>query len=348
MRIADTWTAIVTPFLADGSIDWEGLEKNVEFQISQGVAGLVPAGTTGESPTLAWNEHVEVVDRVLKLCKGRCGVLAGAGSNSTKEAIHSTRQAVNSGAEAVLIVDCYYNGPSSQELRDEYYAIIAAEFPGVTIVPYIIPGRTGTSLSVEDLAILADRYPGIDTVKEATGDIERMAKTRALLGNEFSIMSGDDDMTYAMMADPRVKADGVISVDTNVVPGPIANMVSLAASGDLSGAEKLKDALAPLLGTVTVKVDNPRTLPNGQTVMVNDRYRNPLAIKTLMQGLGMPCGACRRPLGKMTAAGVSVVRSAVKQVWANNPELLTPIGTFYNLDIEARIEDDAVWSSLAL
>ncbi len=348
MRIADTWTAIVTPFLADGSIDWEGLEKNVEFQISQGVAGLVPVGTTGESPTLCWDEHNQVVDRVLKLCKGRCGVLAGCGSNSTKEAIHSTRQAVNSGAEAVLIVDCYYNGPSSQELRDEYYGRIAAEFPGVTIVPYIIPGRTGTALAVEDLAILADRYPGINTVKEATGDIERMAKTRTLLGSDFSVMSGDDDMTYTIMADPRVKADGVISVDTNVIPGPISKMVSLAKSGDFAGAEKLKDALAPLLGIVTVKVDNPRTLPNGQQVMVNDRYRNPLAIKTLMQGLGMPCGACRMPLGKMTAAGVSVVRGAVKQVWANNPELLTPIGTFYSLDIHARIEDDAVWSSLAI
>lgn len=347
MRLQGTWTAIVTPFNPDLSVDWEGLERNVEFQISQGVEGLVPTGTTGESPTLDWNEHNGVIDRVLRLCKGRCGVLAGTGSNSTQEAVESTKHAVESGAEAVLMMDCYYNGPSSQELREEYYAVVASEYPDTAVVPYVIPGRTGTAISVEDLAILAQEYPNVTAVKEATGDLERMARTRALLGDEFAILSGDDDITFKIMTDPAIRADGVISVASNVAPAAVRRMVDLAAKGDLEGARAAMEAVAPLLGVVTVKVDNPRRMPSGETLIVNDRYRNPLPIKTLMAGLGMPSGACRRPLGKMTRAGVEVVRSAARQVWQRNPEVLAPIGEFFGVDVGARIADDKVWAALA-
>lgn len=347
MKLQGTWTAIITPFAQDNSIDWDGLEKLVEFQISQGIDGLVPVGTTGESPTLNWEEHNDVIDRVITLCKERCGVLAGTGSNSTEEAIASTRHAVESGAQAVLLVDCYYNGPSSQELRDEYHGAVAKEFPNTVVVPYVIPGRTGTALSVEDLAILHAQCPNVSAVKEATGDLERMARTRKLLGQDFSILSGDDDITFKMMTTPEIRADGVISVASNVVPAAVSKMVNLAAQGDVDGARQVADAIAPLLGIVTVKVDNPRKLPSGETVVVNDRYRNPLPIKTLMAGLGMPSGMCRRPLGKMTRAGVEVVRTAVRKVWKSNPEVLSPIANFFGIDIEARISEDSIWSSLA-
>ncbi len=347
MKLQGTWTAIVTPFRADLSVDWEGLARNVEFQIAQGIDGLVPTGTTGESPTLDWDEHNGVIDRVLALCRGKCGVLAGTGSNSTQEAIESTRHAVKSGAEAVLMMDCYYNGPSSQELRDEYYAAVAQEFPDTTIVPYVIPGRTGTALSVEDLAVLFGQYPSVNTVKEATGDLERMAKTRTLLGNAFSIMSGDDDITFRMMTDPAIRANGVISVASNVAPAGVRNMVDLAAKGDVAGAQAAMEAVAPLLGIVTVKVDNPRLMPAGDTLAVNDRYRNPLPMKTLMAGLGMPSGVCRRPLGRMSVAGVEVVRAAARQVWQRNPEVLAPLGEFFKVDVGARLADDSVWSALA-
>lgn len=348
MKMQGVWTALVSPVTPGFALDVAGLEKNVEFQISEGIAGTVPAGTTGESPTLSWDEHNEVVGMVLKQCKGRCGVLAGTGSNATAEAVESTRRAVNSGAEAVLMVDCYYNGPSSQELRDEYYSIVAAEFPDVTIVPYIIPGRSGTALAVEDLALLHARHPNVSVVKEATGDLARMAKTRALLGDDFSIMSGDDDITFTMLTDELIRANGAISVMSNVIPGALVKMVAAVKSGDLGAATKIRDGISPLFGVVTVKVDNPRVLPSGQTVMVNDRYRNPLAIKTLMAGLGMPSGLCRRPLGKMTQAGVDVVRNAVKQVWDQYPEALRPMGSFFGVDVGARIADDSVWSILTL
>ncbi|OFX17608.1 MAG: 4-hydroxy-tetrahydrodipicolinate synthase [Armatimonadetes bacterium RBG_16_58_9] len=348
MRLDGAWTAIATPMNLDTTLDWEGLEKNIEFQISQGITGVVPVGTTGESPTVTWDEHNEVIDRVLSRCGARCGVLAGTGSNSTEEAIESTRHAVRSGAKAVLMVDCYYNGPSSQELRDDYYAAVAAEFPDTTIVPYVIPGRSGTALCVEDLAILASRYQNVNTVKEATGDLARMARTRELLGDDFSIMSGDDDITYAMLTDPAIRANGVISVASNVVPGGVCRMVAAAVSGDVENAARMRDELAPLLGIITVKVDNPRVLPGGKSVIVNDRYRNPLPVKTLMAGLGMPAGPCRRPLGKMSKAGVEVVRSAAQTVWDRNPEILRPIGDFFGIDAAARLADDAIWNALAL
>ena len=314
MRFEGAWTAIVTPLTAGGQVDWAGLEQNMEFQISQGITGVVPSGTTGESPTLSWNEHNKAIETALRLAKGKCGVIAGTGSNSTYETLESTRQAVKYGAEAALLVDCYYNGPSSLELREEYHAAVAREFPQVSIIPYVIPGRTGTVLLPEDLAILASECSNVCAVKEATGDLGRMAKTRALLGRSFSIMSGDDDITFKMMTDPAIAANGVISVASNVAPAAVEEMTRKALAGDVAGAEKLQQALAPLFGIVTVKVDNERVLPDGSKVMVNDRFRNPLATKTLMAAMGMPSGPCRRPLGRMTRNGIEIVRAAARKV----------------------------------
>ncbi|MCE5314069.1 MAG: 4-hydroxy-tetrahydrodipicolinate synthase [Armatimonadota bacterium] len=349
MKMLDgAWTAIVTPLTPKLGVDWDGLKKNVEFQITEGIAGVVPVGTTGESPTLDWDEHNDVVNSVAVQCKDRCKVLAGAGSNSTSEAVESVRHAVEYGADAVLLVDCYYNGPSSQELRDEYYAVVAREFPNTTIVPYIIPGRSGTALAAEDLALLFAKYPNINTVKEATGDLDRMARTRSMVGENFSIVSGDDDLTFKMMSDANIRANGVISVVSNVAPGAVCKMVNLASKGDTQGAAEICEALSPLFGIVTVKVNNERVLPSGERALVNDRYRNPLAIKVLMNGLGMPSGMCRKPLGKMSMAGVDVVRSAAMRVWKNNPEVLQPIADFYGIDIEARLADNSIWEKLAL
>lgn len=346
MNFEGAWTALVTPMNSDGAIDWEGLEKNINFQIEQGITGLLPAGTTGESPTLAWNEHNDLIERTLKGADGRCGVIAGTGSNSTQEAVESTEHAIEHGAKAALLVDCYYNGPSSLELRNEYYGVLAELFPDTSFVPYIIPGRSGTALSVEDLAILAGEYPNIHSVKEATGDLNRMAYTRKLTGSDFYIMSGDDDLTYTMMTDDSIRSQGVISVVTNVVPGAVTQMVKKILSGDMDTASALKEALAPLFGIVTVKVKSERVLPNGDVAVVEDRFRNPLAIKTLMQGLGMPCGPARQPLGKMNESGVKVVRDAVRKVWNSNPEILEPISRFYCVDVESRIADNRIWDGL--
>jgi 4-hydroxy-tetrahydrodipicolinate synthase len=347
MRFEGAWTALVTPMTESGAVDWDGLRRNVQFQVSQGITGVVPVGTTGESPTLDWDEHNGVIKMAIEEAAGKCGTLAGTGSNSTSEAVESTRHAIEYGAKAALLVDCYYNGPSSLELRKEYYDVVAAEFPDTAIVPYIIPGRTGTAMTAEDLAILASERSNVRAVKEATGDLERMARTRELCGPDFEIMSGDDDLTFKMMTDPRIKAAGVISVMSNIAPGAIREMTRRASAGDVKGAEEVRASLDPLFGVVVVKVNSSRTLAHGARVDVSDRFRNPLPVKTMMQALGMPSGPCRRPLGKMSKDGLAVLRSVLNTVWERNPEVLRPAQEFFGVDIGARIGDDAIWNKLA-
>jgi len=344
-KLGGAWTALVTPFGADGSIHWDEFERLVAFQADQGMTGVLPCGTTGECPTLNWEEHNAVVEAAVRASGDACLVMAGAGSNSTSEALRASRHAVDVGAQAILLVDCYYNGPSSLELRREYHGVVAAACPDTLIVPYIIPGRSGTAMAPEDLAILAEEHPNVRTVKEATGDLDRMAHTRGLVGDDFEIMSGDDGLTAAMMASEAIRADGVISVLSNVVPAPVSRMVQALAAGDPEG-RRLADALDPLFDLVTVTVDNERTL-RGQAVTVKDKFRNPLAVKTLMRGLGMISGHCRRPLGKMTASGVDVVRSVARAAWQDHPEFLMPIQAAFGVDLAARLDDDALWASLA-
>jgi 4-hydroxy-tetrahydrodipicolinate synthase len=338
--ISGCYTALVTPF-RDNEVDFEGLDKLVDFQISAGVSGILAVGTTGESPTLTWEEHNKVIQAVAERCKGRCQSIAGTGSNSTRETIDSTKHAADSGVDAVLLVDPYYNGPSSMEIRKEYVAPVAKGFPHIHIIPYIIPGRTGAQLFPEDLAMLYRQYPNVSAVKEATADIENMRRTRECCGDDFSILSGDDDKTFTMMTDPAITASGVISVASNIAPKTVHEMTIHLNEGNRLEGEKLLDALKPLFGIVTVKTQEES--PFG-TVLC--RGRNPLPVKTLMAILDMPCGPCRQPLGKMTEKGIQVVLEAGRTVWKNNPEVLEPIAEFFGVDIEARLYDESILSSL--
>jgi 4-hydroxy-tetrahydrodipicolinate synthase len=336
-RFEGCWTAMVTPLNRKGEIDGEGLEMNVRFLIENG-SNLVPTGTTGESPTLDWKEHDRVITKTAKLAKGKAFVIAGTGSNSTKEAFRGTKHAVEVGAQGALLVDCYYNGPSSLELRTQYYEVIAKAFRKTYVVPYVIPGRTGTKLEVEDLAILHRKYKNVRSVKEATADLERMAKTRTLCGEDFDILSGDDDKTFDMMTHRDIRASGVISVMSNIVPGSIGEMVKAISKGDMEKANRLKEALDPLFKVVTVN-----TIESYEGFVVPAKFRNPLGIKTMMKGLGMPSGPCRPPLGKMTPKGVEVVRNALKAVYEKDKEILTPIQDFYKVNIEERLTNDRYW-----
>jgi len=336
-RFEGCWTAMVTPLDRKGGIDFKGLEKNIQFQIENG-ANLVPTGTTGESPTLDWREHDQVITKTIKKAKGKAFVMAGTGSNSTKEALRGTKHAMEVGAQGVLLVDCYYNGPSSLELRTQYYEVIAKAFRKAFVMPYVIPGRTGTKLEVEDLAILHRKFKNVRSVKEATADLERMAKTRTLLGEDFDILSGDDDKTFDMMTRQDIRASGVVSVMSNIVPGPIGELVKAIRSGDTTKANRLKDVLDPLFKTVTVN-----TIESYEGFEVPAKFRNPLAIKTMMKGLGIPSGPCRPPLGKMTPKGVEVVRNALKAVDEKDKEILRPIQDFYRINIEERLSNDKYW-----
>jgi len=340
-RLKGCYTALITPFRADREVDYEGLAKLVDFQYQEGITGLLACGTTGESPTLDWSEHNKVTERVAERGAGRGITIAGTGSNSTQEALEGTLHAAHAGADAVLLVDPYYNGPSSLEIRKEYVEPLARAFPSLLVVPYVIPGRTGTQLLPQDLACLAADFPNVRSVKEATGDLDNMRLTRRLCGSEYDILSGDDDKTLTMMTDPAIAASGVISVTSNVAPRAVADLVRKAREGDLEGARRIEAALKPLFDVITVK-----TVEEGRFGPSACKARNPLATKTLMNILGMPSGACRQPLGKMTRAGLTLVLEAARRVHAANPEILGPIGSFFGVDVAKRLSDARVLEGL--
>lgn len=327
------FTAIITPF-KDNGVDYEGLEQLVDFQMANGVSGILAVGTTGESPVLSWGEHNHVVENIAKKTRQKCVCIAGAGSNNTSEALAASDHAVKAGADAILLVDPYYNGPSSIEIRKEYVAPVAKANPETRIIPYVIPGRTGAQLLPEDLALLFNDFKNVDTVKEATGNVENMKRTRTCCGKEFTILSGDDGLTFPMMTDTDIEAAGVISVLSNIVPGPVCQMVQNINQGNLDKAKKLADALDPLFGLVTVKT--MENTPYGEVVC---RARNPLGIKSLMNVLGVPSGICRQPLGKMSRSGLTKVVDTAKNSHADHPELLMPLAEFFNVDIDERLND---------
>jgi 4-hydroxy-tetrahydrodipicolinate synthase len=319
----------------DRQVDYEGLRQLVNFQIKEGVQGLLAVGTTGESPTLDWNEHNMVIKQVYEYANGKCLTIAGTGSNSTQEALEGTLHAHHLGIRCVLLVDPYYNGPSSMEIRREYIEPIAQQFSDVAVIPYVIPGRTGTQLLPQDLATLHQQYPNVRCVKEATGDLKNMELTRQLCGEDFDILSGDDDKTLVMMTSPDIDASGVISVASNIAPRAVADMTHYILDGNLEEANGIAEALQPLFSIITVKTQEQT--PYGAVAC---KARNPLSYKTLMNVLGMPSGPCRQPLGKMSRNGLEVVLSNARKVYENNPEILQPVADFFNVDLKERLYNE--------
>lgn len=335
------YTALVTPMKKNFEIDYEGLQNLVEYQVSAHVSGILAVGTTGECATLTWNEHLAVIEKTHEYINGKCLTIGGTGSNCTEEAVNATEFARDLGVECVLLVDPYYNGPSSLEIRKEYIEPVAKQFSEIQVIPYVIPGRTGTQLLPQDLAILHREFSNVQAVKEATGNLENMKVIRKLCGNDFSILSGDDDRTYAMMVSPEIEASGVVSVVSNVAPNAVQDMAELALNGDIDKAAEFYDKLKPLFNVVTVKTEEQT--PFGS---VSCKARNPLPFKTLMNVLGMPSGPCRRPLGKMTRKGAATLVGEVRKVYENNPEILEPVEEFFDVDLSERIYKEKCWREL--
>lgn len=325
----------------DGSLDFDGLHDLLEFQSENEVSGIVAMGTTGESPTLDWHEHLSVVAKAKTFANDDLLVIAGTGANCTKESIDGTRDAIDHGVTTLLLVDPYYNGPSSLEIRREYYEPMAEEFPGAEFIPYIIPGRTGTMLLPEDLAILSENCSNIAGVKEATGDFNNQRTIRRLCRPNFPILSGDDEKTLAMMEDPAILASGTISVVSNVLPGAMVDMVESHLNNDAPRARKLAADLKPLMDAVTVKTEEDS--PYGRVIC---KARNPLATKTLMNVLGMPAGPCRAPLGKMTVQGLAKVLEAARAVYRSRPDLFESLEEFFEVDVGERLTSRDCWEGL--
>ena len=239
MKFSGSYTAIVTPFSGEG-IDAAALQDFVDWQIREGTDGVVPCGTTGESPTLSHDEHKRVVELTVEAAKGRAVVMAGAGSNSTAEAIDFIRHAERAGADAALIVCPYYNKPTQEGLYQHYKAIHDAS--GLPIVIYNIPGRTGVDMSIETMKRLAE-LPRIAGVKDATADLARPLRTRLAIGPDFSQMSGEDITAIPFLAQG---GHGCISVVSNAAPRLCAEMQHAWAAGEIATAMKINERLAPL------------------------------------------------------------------------------------------------------
>lgn len=328
------FTALITPFTDTGELDQNGLEQLIEFQIQNQITGILVTGTTGESPTLEWEEHIHIIAMTARQITGRCQIIAGTGSNNTQEALTAAGHAVKEGVDAILMVDPYYNGPSSLEIRKEYYEVVAGQYPDMTLIPYIIPGRTGAQMLPQDLAMLAQACPNITCVKEATGNLDNMKLTRKCCGSDFQIFSGDDALVFDIMTNPAIRACGSISVMSNIVPGFMTQMVSAINQGDRDEAERLQAALKPLLDLVVVTTTEETAF--GPVLC---RARNPLPLKTMMQLLGMPSGPCRKPLGKMTRQGLDKIVDTMQQVQSDHPDIFAPIAEFFNIDIHERLHN---------
>ncbi|HEV3193622.1 MAG TPA: 4-hydroxy-tetrahydrodipicolinate synthase, partial [Polyangiaceae bacterium] len=233
LRIEGTYTALVTPFCDEPGypIDWAALDRIIDQQVAAGVTGLVPCGTTGESPTLSHEEHGRVIERTVTKAAGRVQVIAGAGSNSTREAVELVRHAERVGADAAMVVVPYYNRPTQEGLLRHYVEVAkSVKFP---LVVYNIPGRTGVDLAPETLARICAAAPNVIAVKEATGNVLRAQKLAQTMGDRITVLSGDDALTLPMIA---VGARGVISVTSNVLPAEVARATRLALEGKLDEA----------------------------------------------------------------------------------------------------------------
>jgi len=267
-----TYTAIVTPF-KDGKVDEPAFERLIKAQIKGGVDGIVPVGTTGESPTLSYEEHVHVIALAVRIAAGKIKVLAGTGANATKEAIYLTQHAEEAGADGSLQVAPYYNKPTQEGLFQHFHAIARAT--KLPIMLYSIPGRCGVEIGVETVNRLAHDSVNIVGIKESGGNPERVSQLRAALGPNFTILSGDDALTLPFMA---VGAQGVVSVASNVIPREIAQMVRMYQMGKVGLALKLHDKYYRLIKDLFIE-SNPGPVKAALAMMgmIQEEYRLPLA-----------------------------------------------------------------------
>lgn len=277
-------TALITPF-SGGKVDESRLRRNCESQIAQGIDGLVPVGTTGESPTLDHPEHNRVVDLVVEAAAGRVPVVAGTGSNSTAEALASTKHARAAGANASLQVNPYYNKPTQEGLYRHFMTI--ADAVDLPIILYNIPGRTAVALTLETIIRLA-RHPNIVGIKEATGSLDLASEIAAATG--LTILSGDDSLTLPIMA---VGGKGVISVASNIIPDRMHLLTRLALDGKWDEGRKLHLGLMPLFKGLFVET-------------------NPIPVKTAMRLMGQDTGELRLPMCEMAAANCEKLADLLK------------------------------------
>jgi 4-hydroxy-tetrahydrodipicolinate synthase len=295
LTLKGAFTALITPMRDNGAVDYDGFRRLVEFQLAEGINGLVPLGTTGENPTLDDHEEDELIAIAVKLAAGQIPVIIGAGSNSTKHTVKYTQRAKDMGADAALIVTPSYNKPNDAGLFNHFEAAAAV---GLPIVVYNIASRTGRNISAALMEKLA-RLPGIVGVKEASGDVNQMADIlhtvtlpRRAVGESaaFPVLSGDDALTLPLLA---LGGDGVISVVSNIVPARVAALVKAGLAGDFAEARRLHYELLPLVKAAFIET-------------------NPIPIKAAMNMAGLPAGPVRLPLGPLSEQSERLIKTALE------------------------------------
>jgi 4-hydroxy-tetrahydrodipicolinate synthase len=283
-----TYTAIVTPF-KNGKIDERALQRLIQLQIKGGVDGIVPVGTTGESPTVNYEEHIQIIALSVKYAAGKIKVMAGTGGNSTSEAVYLTEHAEKVGADGSLQVAPYYNKPTQEGLFQHFREV--ARKTRLPIVLYSIPGRCGIEIGVDTIKRLVKECKNVIGIKEAGGNPDRVSQLRAALGPQFVILSGDDALTLPFMA---VGAQGVVSVASNVIPKQVAQMVNAFASGNIRQALKIHDQWHPLFKDLFIET-------------------NPVPVKAALAMMGQMEDEFRLPLVPMSAKNREVLRGTMKK-----------------------------------
>jgi len=285
MKFKGSFPALITPF-KNGSIDEDAFQSFVNWQIEQGSHGLVPVGTTGESPTLSHDEHKRVVELCIEAADGRVPVIAGAGSNSTAEAVDLAQHAEKAGADGVLVVTPYYNKPTQEGLYQHYKAINDAI--SIPIIIYNIPGRSVVDMTVETMARLFE-LKNISGVKDATADLTRMSQQRLAMGLEFNQLTGDDGSTLGFMAHG---GDGAISVTANIAPAHCAEFQNACLEGDFARALEIQDKLLPVHDAMFVEA-------------------SPAPVKYAAERLGLCSSKARLPIVPLSEAGRKTVDEAL-------------------------------------
>ena len=282
-----THTALITPF-RNGEVDTDAFRALIDRQVKGGVDGIVPCGTTGESPTLGRKEHLRVIELAVEYAAGRIKVIAGTGANATSEAIHLTTEAAKLGVDATLQVCPYYNKPSQEGLYQHYKAI--AQCSDLPIMLYSIPGRSVIEIAVETIARLAADCPTIIANKEAGGDPERVTQIKAALPDDFQILSGDDPLTIEFM---KRGAVGLVSVATNLIPNVMSDLVKAMAEGRIDDAEDIQAQYGTLLTTL-MSIDT-----------------NPVPIKSAVAMQGHCTDELRLPLVNLSAENSALLRDTM-------------------------------------
>ncbi len=280
--------ALVTPFTEHG-VDERKLAELVEFQIKNGTQGIVPCGTTGESPTLSHEEHDRVIEIVVDTVNGRIPVIAGTGSNSTVEAVRLTKHAEDAGADAALVVTPYYNKPTQKGLYLHFKAV--ADSVKIPIILYNIEGRCARNIETATVKQLARTCKNIVGVKEASGNVEQAKAVREACGKKFAILSGDDALTIPMM---KLGGTGVISVVANIIPKEVAEVVNLMLNGKVKEAEIKQEKLLPLIKAMFIET-------------------NPIPVKTSCGLMGLCSPSLRLPMCSMEPGNLAILKAVLKQ-----------------------------------